>query len=249
MKRKLKGNKTCSIQDLLPAQEVLVVSNLRLVVYLARRVSGRGVSLPDLIQEGNLGLMTAIDKFEWQRGYKLSTSAVWWIRSGLSKAFIDRYSTVRLPGYCRQKIADLKRHMADVQTSTGCTPDTHELAEQMDMSEKEVHELLTLAREPVPLENREHDDRPSLIDVLVNEHSSNPHAVLEREQAGKQISILLEKALNPMERRLVALRFGLNTDTPHTLRELAGMFSLSREGVRQVEMRALAKMRNQSGAK
>jgi RNA polymerase sigma factor (sigma-70 family) len=225
------------------AQETLVVSNLRLVVYMAKKVRSRGVPFLDLIQEGNLGLMKAVDKFEWERGHKFSTCAVWWIRSGLSKAFIDRSSLVRLPGHCRQKIAALKNQIAESLASMGRTPTSHELAEQLDMSESEVSELLSLAKEPIPLENRDNDDRKDLLDQLVDEKAANPQALMEKGETGSFVSDLLDKALNPMERRIVELRFGIDSNTPHTLRQLAEMFSLSREGIRQIEMRALAKLR------
>ena len=225
------------------AQETLVVSNLRLVVYMAKKVRSRGVPFLDLIQEGNLGLMKAVDKFEWERGHKFSTCAVWWIRSGLSKAFIDRSSLVRLPGHCRQKIAALKNQIAESLSSMGRTPSSRELAEQLNMSETEVNELLTLAKEPIPLENSTDDDRQALLDVLVDEKAGNPQSLMEKGETGSFVSKLLDKALNPMERRIVELRFGIDANAPHTLRQLAEMFSLSREGIRQIEMRALAKLR------
>jgi RNA polymerase sigma factor (sigma-70 family) len=225
------------------AQEALVVSNLRLVVYMAKKVRSRGVPFLDLIQEGNLGLMKAVDKFEWERGHKFSTCAVWWIRSGLSKAFIDRSSLVRLPGHCRQKIAALKNQIAESLAAMGRTPSSGELAEQMEMTEQEVNELLTLSKEPIPLENRTDDDRQPLLEQLPDQGTDNPQELMEKSQAGTFISNMLDKALNPMERRIVELRFGIDSNTPHTLRQLAEMFSLSREGIRQIEMRALAKLR------
>ncbi len=226
------------------AQETLVVSNLRLVVYMAKKVRGRGVPFLDLIQEGNLGLMKAVDKFEWERGYKFSTFAVWWIRSGLSKAFIDRSSLVRLPGHCRQKIAALKNQIAESLAAMGRTPTSRELADQLEMSETEVNHLLTLAKDPLPLENRDGDERQPLLEQLADEGARSPQALIEKGEARAFIGKILDEALSPMERRIVELRFGIDSNTPHTLRQLAEMFSSSREGIRQIEMRALAKLRS-----
>ena len=229
------------------AQETLVVSNLRLVVYMAKKVRGRGVPFLDLIQEGNLGLMKAVDKFDWERGFKFSTCAVWWIRSGLAKAFIDRSSVVRLPGHCRQKIAALKRQMAESSAAMGKTPTAEDLAEQMEMSETEVNELLTLAKEPIPLENRTDDGRQPLLQQLADKGAGDPQALMEKGVAGNFINHMLDKVLSPMERRIVELRFGIDSNTPHTLRQLGEMFSLSRERIRQIEMHALAKLRGRLG--
>jgi RNA polymerase sigma factor (sigma-70 family) len=225
------------------AQETLVVSNLRLVVYMAKKVRGSGVPFLDLIQEGNLGLMKAVDKFDWERGHKFSTYAVWWIRSGLSKAFIDRSSVVRLPGHCRQKIAALKNQIAESMAAMGRTPSTGELAEQLEMSVPEVDELLTLAKDPLPLENRKGEDREPLLEQLADQGAADPQALMEKGEARALVGNILDEALSPMERRIVELRFGIDSSTPHTLRQLAEMFSLSREGIRQIEMRAMAKLR------
>jgi len=225
------------------AQETLVVSNLRLVVYMAKKVRGRGVPFLDLIQEGNLGLMKAVDKFEWERGHKFSTFAVWWIRSGLSKALIDCSSLVRLPAHCRQKIAVLKNQIAVSLAAVGRTPTSRELAEQMEISEIEADELLTLAKDPLPLENPIGDERKSLLEQIADKGARDPQALLEKSEAGKFIGNILDEALSPMERRIVELRFGIDSNTPHTLRQLAEMFSLSREGIRKIEMGAIAKLR------
>lgn len=232
-------------KKLATAEETLVVSNLRLVVYMAKKVRGRGVPFLDLIQEGNLGLMKAVDRFEWERGYRFSTFAVWWIRSGLSKAFIERSSVVRLPGHCRQKIAALKSQIAESLVAMGRTPTSRELAEHMDMSETEVNELLTLAKDPIPLENNLEDDRQSLLEQLADESAGDPHTILEKGEAPTVISNMLDKVLNPVERRIVELRFGLDSNKPYTLRQIAEMFGLSRERIRQIEMHALAKCRGQ----
>lgn len=221
----------------------VVRANLRLVVAIAKRYRGRGFALADLIQEGNLGLMHGIEKFDYRLGYKLSTYVSWWIRQGMARAIADQGRTVRIPVHAHERINLLRRSMAVLGAQLGRRPTRDELAAHTGMQADEVEWLCSLPREPASLEARVGEDgETELGDLLPDPSSSNaPDAILER-QLGEHVSDLL-RALSPRERAVVCGRFGLDGGEERTLQEIGLSFEVSRERIRQIERDALEKLR------
>ena len=228
---------------LLAIKHELLEANLRLVVSVAKRYGGRGLSLLDLIQEGNIGLMKAVDRFQYRRGFKFSTYATWWVRQAITRAISDYGRTIRLPVHVIESLNRLNRDRRALAHELGRDPTPRELADRMQVPPGKVQLLLEAVRQPSSLETPvgEGEETP-LADLLPNTSSASPEDLV----AARELATEVERAMAPLsarEREILRLRYGLGTDREHTLEEIGRRLSLTRERVRQIEAKAVAKMR------
>ena len=231
------------------AKEHLIRANLRLVVSMARGYANRGLQLPDLIQEGNIGLMIAIDKFEYQRGVRFSTYATWWIRQSILKAIANQGKTIRIPPHMLEVINKLVRTSHYLLQEKGREPTAEELSEKMGLSVEKISEILRTMQEPVSLEKPvggEGDAR--LEDFIEASQPTTPHDEITKDELAGQINETLS-TLSPREEQVLRMRFGIGEDRSYTLDEVGEHFHLSRERVRQIEAKALRKLRHPKHAK
>ncbi|MBW8268021.1 RNA polymerase sigma factor RpoD [Caldovatus aquaticus] len=234
-------------REMRKAKEELTRANLRLVVHLAKRFRNRGLMFGDLIQEGSIGLMRAVDKFDWRRGFKFATYATWWIRQSITRAIADQARTIRVPVHMTETAAQVARTGRRIAQETGREPTPEELARRLGMPEEKVRTVLRLAREPVSLEAPIGEDEDGRLGDLIEDRN----AVLPFDAAARaglrEAAARMLAGLTPREERILRMRFGIGMNTDHTLEEVGRTFNVTRERIRQIEAKALKKLERSRG--
>lgn len=224
------------------AQERLIDANLRLVVSVAKRYVGRGMTFLDLIQEGNMGLMKASEKYDWRKGFKFSTYATWWIKQAITRAIADQSRTIRIPVHMVETINKLNKAQMELVQDLGREPSAQEIADKMELTVQKVNEILKISQEPVSLEKPVNDeDDSNMSDFIEDKDMLTPYENLDIQGLKDQLDDVLS-TLTEREEGVLRLRFGLDGEKPKTLEEIGEVFFVTRERIRQIEAKALKKL-------
>jgi len=233
---------------MMEAKNELITRNLRLVVNIAKNYVGRGLPLLDLIQEGNIGLMKAVDKFKYEKGFKFSTYATWWIRQAITRALIDQTKTIRVPVHMMEFYNRVTKASRELTQQLGREPSNEEIAKKLTVPTRKVEEVFRAIQDPIALQTPVGDEDTELEDFIGDKNSPSPYSDAERNEISEQMQQIL-KTLTPKEERVIRMRFGIGADRDHTLEEVGRHLSITRERVRQIEAKALRKLKHPSRLK